>query len=422
MNSGHLNRLRQRNSLGPATDGHNYAVVHCTGYIKNWPPTVQAMERSEDESHGGSHCCLVAIGRLQVTSSPNTSDLMGSNSQNEFISRHAMDGKFTFVDQRVMTVLGYSPQELLAKPCFDFFHPEDQTHMKESFDQVLKLKGQVMSVMYRFRGKNREWVWLRTSAFAFLNPYTDDIEYIVCTNTAAKSGGVSGEVSGGSGTEQTDSSSSVAAAASHYAAASAAHQPGLDYSLPRRDSIYPHMIQSHIQSGGRPSSSSGVYSGYEAGPGASPLAGYSPSTPQATLTSQTTSALPRITKSSSPPSTSQPPTSWPNSHIRQADGYSYGGSMSPSRSPSTPSYTTLPSTRPLTSYPTVSTATGMWQYGSLEGTGASSSAGHSISTGGHHGSSSAPSNQPELTDMLQILDQSANANFDDLNMFSANFE
>ena len=51
---------------------------------------------------------------------------------------------------------------------------------------VLKLKGQLMTVMYRFRAKNREWVWLRTSAFAFLNPYTDDIEYIVCTNTLAK--------------------------------------------------------------------------------------------------------------------------------------------------------------------------------------------------------------------------------------------
>jgi hypothetical protein len=51
---------------------------------------------------------------------------------------------------------------------------------------VLKLKGQVMSVMYRFRAKSREWVWLRTSAFAFLNPYTDDVEYIVCTNTSAK--------------------------------------------------------------------------------------------------------------------------------------------------------------------------------------------------------------------------------------------
>jgi hypothetical protein len=51
---------------------------------------------------------------------------------------------------------------------------------------VLKLKGQVMSVMYRFRAKSRDWVWLRTSAFAFLNPYTDDVEYIVCTNTSAK--------------------------------------------------------------------------------------------------------------------------------------------------------------------------------------------------------------------------------------------
>lgn len=29
-----------------------------------------------------SHCCLVAIGRLQVTSTPNSSDLAGSNSNN----------------------------------------------------------------------------------------------------------------------------------------------------------------------------------------------------------------------------------------------------------------------------------------------------------------------------------------------------
>lgn len=39
MGVGHLNRLKQRNSLGPARDGQSYAVVHCTGYIKNWPPT-----------------------------------------------------------------------------------------------------------------------------------------------------------------------------------------------------------------------------------------------------------------------------------------------------------------------------------------------------------------------------------------------
>ncbi len=137
MTAGHLNRLRRRNTLGPSRDGLNYAVIHCTGYIKNWPPSGVSMERpgEEPDPHSTSHCCLVAIGRLQVTSSPNTADMSTSQSPAEFITRHSIDGKFTFVDQRVMGLLGYTPQELLGKCCFDFFHPEDQTHMKESFEQ-----------------------------------------------------------------------------------------------------------------------------------------------------------------------------------------------------------------------------------------------------------------------------------------------
>lgn len=79
--TGPLHRLRQRSALGPSRDGHHYAVVHCTGYIKNWPPSGVPMDRgADDDSHSGSHCCLVAIGRLQVTSTPNTSDLVGSSS------------------------------------------------------------------------------------------------------------------------------------------------------------------------------------------------------------------------------------------------------------------------------------------------------------------------------------------------------
>ena len=140
MNSGHLNRLRQRNTLGPTRDGNSYAVVHCTGYMKNWPPSGVPMDRGGDDSeaHGSSHCCLVAIGRLQVTSAPNTTDMAASQSAAEFISRHSVDGKFTFVDQRAMGLLGYTPQELLGKCCFDIFHPEDQTHMKESFEQGIE--------------------------------------------------------------------------------------------------------------------------------------------------------------------------------------------------------------------------------------------------------------------------------------------
>lgn len=36
ITSCHTVRMRQDNTLGASDDGHKYAVVHVTGYIKNW--------------------------------------------------------------------------------------------------------------------------------------------------------------------------------------------------------------------------------------------------------------------------------------------------------------------------------------------------------------------------------------------------
>ncbi|CAG7837683.1 unnamed protein product [Allacma fusca] len=433
MTSGHLNRLRQRNTLGPTRDGLNYAVVHCTGYIKNWPPNQVPMDRGDDaEAHPSSHCCLVAIGRLQVTSAPNTSDMSSSQNNAEFISRHAVDGKFTFVDQRVLHILGYTPQELLGKCCFDFFHPEDQTHMKESFEQVLKLKGQVMSVMYRCRAKNREWVWLRTSAFAFLNPYTDDVEYIVCTNTSAKALQHSHDATG---TGENNNPVDHASVAQTFGA-----QPGLDYSMQRspRDALYSsHMVSSHIQSTRTGSASS--YSNYE-GQSSSPISYSSPAQPASNATVSTESpgsVLNRITKANTSPTPGQVAWSQTSQHLRQSgsEGYQQYNQMSPSRSPSGPTYTQLSggssrassgvsSSAQGNSYHPPATAPGMWQWqnpgagpdGVTQGT-APNPAATSTGATGH------PQGTGELQDMLQMLDHhSSTAPFEDLTMFNTNFE
>ncbi|XP_034356766.1 aryl hydrocarbon receptor nuclear translocator isoform X3 [Arvicanthis niloticus] len=180
-------RNRCRNGLGSVKEGEpHFVVVHCTGYIKAWPPAGVSLPDDDPEAGQGSKFCLVAIGRLQVTSSPNCTDMSNICQPTEFISRHNIEGIFTFVDHRCVATVGYQPQELLGKNIVEFCHPEDQQLLRDSFQQVVKLKGQVLSVMFRFRSKNREWLWMRTSSFTFQNPYSDEIEYIICTNTNVK--------------------------------------------------------------------------------------------------------------------------------------------------------------------------------------------------------------------------------------------
>uniref|UniRef100_A0A667XG77 Aryl hydrocarbon receptor nuclear translocator n=1 Tax=Myripristis murdjan TaxID=586833 RepID=A0A667XG77_9TELE len=182
-----LNFLRTRNRTNLYLEGEpQYVVVHCTGYIKSWPPAGVSLTDEEADNTQGSRYCLVAIGRLQVTCCPGDSDMNSISVPVEFISRHNCQGIFTFVDHRCMATVGYQPQELLGKSILDFSHPEDQGLLRDSFQQVVKLKGQVLSVMFRFRSKTREWIWMRTSSFTFQNPFSEEIEYIICTNANVK--------------------------------------------------------------------------------------------------------------------------------------------------------------------------------------------------------------------------------------------
>lgn len=155
----------------------------------------------------------------------------------------------------------------------------------------------------------------------------------------------------------------------------------------------------------RPSSGQNVYSSYE--PTASPIAYGSPS--QASASSSNAGVLGRLTKGNT---TSPTPAASPWS-LRQTqpapEGYQYN-QPSP-RSPG-PTYTQLSGgTRSATGPTPYQWA---WQ-GSSQGS----------DSGGAGSSGSGPPPQPqphELSDMLQMLDQSGAASFEDLNMFNTTFE
>ncbi|XP_062990295.1 basic helix-loop-helix ARNT-like protein 2 isoform X2 [Elgaria multicarinata webbii] len=164
-------------------DHKKYCTVHCTGYLKSWPPNEVGVEEENDvEKDNSNFNCLVAIGRLHPYTVPQKSSEIKVK-PTEFITRFAMDGKFVFVDQRATAILGYLPQELLGTSCYEYFHQDDHNHLTDKHKAVLQSKEKVFTNSYKFKAKDGSFVTLKSQWFSFINPWTKELEYIVSVNT-----------------------------------------------------------------------------------------------------------------------------------------------------------------------------------------------------------------------------------------------
>ncbi|KAJ3596948.1 hypothetical protein NHX12_003348 [Muraenolepis orangiensis] len=165
-------------------DRKSFCTIHSTGYLKSWPPTKMGLdEDSEPDNEGCNLSCLVAIGRLHphIVPQPVTADIRVKPT--EYVSRHAIDGKFVFVDQRATAILAYLPQELLGTSFYEYFHQDDIGHLAECHRQVLQMREKINTNCYKFKIKDGSFIALRSRWFSFMNPWTKEVEYIVSTNT-----------------------------------------------------------------------------------------------------------------------------------------------------------------------------------------------------------------------------------------------
>ncbi|XP_033940617.1 aryl hydrocarbon receptor nuclear translocator-like protein 2 isoform X2 [Pseudochaenichthys georgianus] len=177
-------------STSKKKESQKYCTVHCTGYMRSWPTTQLGAEgEGEGEGEGeadkqdSSHfSCLVAVGRVHSHSSTQVNGEVRIK-PTEFITRYAMDGKFTFVDQRATTILGYLPQELLGTSCYEYFHQDDLPHLADRHRKVLRSKEKIETNCYKFKTKSGSFVTLQSQWFSFVNPWTKEVEYLVSTNT-----------------------------------------------------------------------------------------------------------------------------------------------------------------------------------------------------------------------------------------------
>lgn len=122
-------------------DRKSFCTIHSTGYLKSWPPTKMGLdEDNEPDNEGCNLSCLVAIGRLHSHMVPQPANGEIRVKSMEYVSRHAIDGKFVFVDQRATAILAYLPQELLGTSCYEYFHQDDIGHLAECHRQVLQTR------------------------------------------------------------------------------------------------------------------------------------------------------------------------------------------------------------------------------------------------------------------------------------------
>lgn len=191
-----------------------FSVIQCTGYLKSWAPAKIGLEEQESEAEGEcnlSLSCLVAVGRLvdfnngffkpntpKIIGNPNTNNKSNINNNNngngapdpvlrnlQFTSRHAMDGKFLFVDQRATLVLGFLPQELLGTSMYEYFNHKDIAALAESHRVALQSSEKVTTPVYGLRSKHNGFIHVQSEWKTFKNPWTKEniiIFFIVITN------------------------------------------------------------------------------------------------------------------------------------------------------------------------------------------------------------------------------------------------
>uniref|UniRef100_A0A669D4S4 Basic helix-loop-helix ARNT like 1a n=1 Tax=Oreochromis niloticus TaxID=8128 RepID=A0A669D4S4_ORENI len=153
-------------------DRKSFCTIHSTGYLKSWPPTKMGLdEDNEPDNEGCNLSCLVAIGRLHphIVPQPSLADIRVKPT--EYVSRHAIDGKFVFVDQRATAILAYLPQELLGTSFYEYFHQDDISHLAECHRQVLQMREKINTNCYKFKIKDGSFITLRSRWFISENTF-----------------------------------------------------------------------------------------------------------------------------------------------------------------------------------------------------------------------------------------------------------
>ena len=93
----------------------------------------------------------------------------------DLIALHTPEGNYTYISPSVEMLLGYTPQEMLGKNPYQFFHPDDQERIRrESHD--LAIRGATnLTIAFRMRRSDGTYRWFETKTQPLFATGTSDV-------------------------------------------------------------------------------------------------------------------------------------------------------------------------------------------------------------------------------------------------------
>ncbi|EGW03549.1 Hypoxia-inducible factor 3 alpha, partial [Cricetulus griseus] len=136
-----------------------WKVLHCSGHMRAYKPPAQTSPTGSPRSEPPLQCLVLICEAL-----PHPASLEPPLGRGAFLSRHSLDMKFTYCDERIAEVAGYSPDDLIGCYAYDeYIHALDSDAVSRSIHTLLS-KGQAVTGQYRFLARTGGYLWTQTQA------------------------------------------------------------------------------------------------------------------------------------------------------------------------------------------------------------------------------------------------------------------
>ncbi|XP_072872362.1 hypoxia-inducible factor 3-alpha isoform X2 [Chlorocebus sabaeus] len=153
-----------------------WKVLHCSGHMRAYKPPAQTSPAGSPNSEPPLQCLVLICEAI-----PHPGSLEPPLGRGAFLSRHSLDMKFTYCDDRIAEVAGYSPDDLIGCSAYEYIHVLDSDAVSKSIHTLLS-KGQAVTGQYRFLARNGGYLWTQTQATVVSGGRGPQSESIVCVH------------------------------------------------------------------------------------------------------------------------------------------------------------------------------------------------------------------------------------------------